>query len=177
MEVKGYKAFNRDMTNRYGIPFEIGATYRVTGDIKFGNDGNGFHMCKELSDVFRYFMDEDPIVAKVTGRGECVKCDDEYNGYYDMYAVSEITIDAILSREDILNLMLQSHEIANKKFLSTYHLNDEEKAIYMSHYQDNFTMLQWILYYQSGYKDIFCVKREEGEAILRKVFKNGQNNN
>ena len=42
-EVRGYKAFNIDATNRYGKPFTEGETYQVEGEIKFGNDGNGFH--------------------------------------------------------------------------------------------------------------------------------------
>ena len=90
-EVKGYKAFNKDATNRYGKPFTEGETYRVTGDIKFGNDGNGFHMCKALSDVFRYVKaeEEDVLVAEVTGRGKYVRRDDNYYGYYDMYACEE----------------------------------------------------------------------------------------
>ena len=53
-EVKGYKAFNKDATNRYGRPFTEGETYRITGELQFGNDGNGFHMCTSLCDVFRY---------------------------------------------------------------------------------------------------------------------------
>ena len=64
-EVKGYKAFNCDATNRYGMPFTEGQTYRVEGEISFGNRGNGFHMCTAWSDVFRYVnaTEEDVLVA------------------------------------------------------------------------------------------------------------------
>ena len=33
MEIKGYKAFNKDMTNMYGKKFEVGKTYSVNGKI------------------------------------------------------------------------------------------------------------------------------------------------
>ena len=79
MEVKGYKAFNNDKTNRYGIPFEEGKTYTVNEQVSFGNNGHGFHMCANLADVFRYFHyeDDEVCVAEVTGKGTIVKYDDE----------------------------------------------------------------------------------------------------
>ena len=58
--IKGYKAFNSDKTNRYGFPFESGNTYSVDGEIKFGNEGNGYHLCTSTSDVFRY-VDADSV--------------------------------------------------------------------------------------------------------------------
>ena len=51
MEVKGYKAFNKGLTNRYGRKFEIGKQYSLDGKISFGNDGNGFHFCKNIEEV------------------------------------------------------------------------------------------------------------------------------
>ena len=35
-EVKGYKAFNKDLTNRYGKPFTEGGTYSIFGKLQFG---------------------------------------------------------------------------------------------------------------------------------------------
>ena len=130
-EVKGYKAFNNDATNRYGQPFTEGETYSVDGDIKFGNTGNGYHMCKSLSDVFRYVnaVEEDVLVAEVTGRGKCAKYDDTYYGYYDMYSFEEITIDRFLTRDEIIEKMLNSpiHEV--NKFLMTCKLTEREKEV------------------------------------------------
>ena len=51
----GYKCFNENLTNRYNTKFEIGKIYHVNGNIKFGNNGNGFHICKNLEDTLRYF--------------------------------------------------------------------------------------------------------------------------
>ena len=131
MEVKGYKAFNKDATNRYGQPFTEGGTYHVEGEVKFGNDGNGYHMCTSLSDVFRYVnaTEDDVLVALVTGRGKYDKYDDTYYGYYDMYSFEEMTIDKFLSREEVIERMLNSpaHEV--NKFLSTCRLSEEEKVI------------------------------------------------
>ncbi len=173
MEVKGYKAFNSDMTNRYGLPFEVGSRYKVDGEVKFGNDGNGFHMCKELCDVFRYFDKDNVVVAEVTGTGRITKFDDDYNGYYDMYAVEEITIDRIMTREEIIEIMLCSHELANKKFLSTFVLTEEEKMQFLKQFKKNISILEYLFYYQFGYKDVFHMSSREKEECLRKVCRYG----
>ncbi len=179
MVIKGYKAFNSDKTNRYGLPFEEGKKYVVDGPISFGNNGRGFHMCSNLSDVFRYFKyeGEDVCVAKVTGSGHIVKYDDEYNGYYDMYAVSELTINRFLSRQEIIAHMLQDHDLNNQKFLMTFNLTDNEKAHYLRKYRRNESMLKWLLYYQYGYKDLYRCTYEECKEQIRMVLKNGQDNN
>ena len=67
MEIRGYKAFNKDMTNRYGVEFKVGSVYEVEGDARFGNDGNGFHFCKRLEDTLRYFdgMGDEIQIAEV----------------------------------------------------------------------------------------------------------------
>ena len=49
MEIKCYKAFNKDRTNRYGMKFEEGKAYHTDGDIKCGLiyeafNGNGFQV-------------------------------------------------------------------------------------------------------------------------------------
>ena len=47
-KIIGYKALNSDFTNRYGFKFEIGKTYKIYNEVKFGNDGNGFHFVEIL---------------------------------------------------------------------------------------------------------------------------------
>ena len=70
MEIKGYKAFNSNMTNRYGRPFDEGKSYTINTAlrVKFGNDGTGFHFCERLEDTLRYFpaMEEEIKIAEVT---------------------------------------------------------------------------------------------------------------
>ena len=179
MEVKGYKAFNNDKTNRYGIPFEEGKTYTVNEQVSFGNNGHGFHMCANLADVFRYFHyeDDEVCVAEVTGKGTIVKYDDEYYGYYDMYAVSSITIDRFLSRKEIIARMLKDQEFNNQKFLMTFNLNEQEKTCFLKKYRHNEYMLKWILYYQFDCKNLYSIPCEERAEQIRMVLNNGQDNN
>ena len=47
MGIIGYKAFDKGLINRYGTKFEVGKIYIAEGAIKFGNQGNGFHLCKK----------------------------------------------------------------------------------------------------------------------------------
>lgn len=179
MEVKGYKAFNLDATNRYGKPFTEGETYRIDGDVRFGNDGNGFHMCTSLSDVFRYVnaTNEDVLVAEVTGRGSYERRDDTYYGYYDMFAFEEITIDKFLSREEVINKMLGSpiHEV--KKFLMTCRLSDQEKILFIRTFRSDIDVIKCLLYYHFGCTEIYKSDYNFGNEYMRLVLKYGQDNN
>ena len=177
-EVKGYKAFNLDSTNRYGMPFTEGETYHVDGEIIFGNDGNGFHMCKALSDVFRYVKaeEEDVLVAEVTGRGKYARRDDNYYGYYDMYAFEEITVDKFLTREEIIDKMLASppHEVV--KFIMTCRVSDDEAIKFIKKFRDNLVVIKALLYYHYGQLEIYKISNSDEECI-RLVLSNGQNSN
>ena len=177
-EVKGYKAFNKDATNRYGKPFTEGETYRVTGEIKFGNDGNGFHMCTALSDVFRYVnaTDDEVLVAEVTGRGEKASFDDNYYGYFDMYACEEITIDRFLSREEIIEKMLKSPSHQVKKFIVTFRLTNEEAVRFAKKFRGDMEVIKALIYYHFGNPEIYRQNKDENEC-LRLVLKYGQDSN
>ena len=180
MVIKGYKAFNKDKTNRYGSPFEEGCTYTYNAaeKVRFGNFGVGFHFCTELADVFRYFPndDDDVLVAKVTGTGKYEKYDDEYYGYYDMYVVSSITIDRFLTREEIINHILNDSEFNVKKFLATFRLNEKEKLLFLKKFVNNYDICRFILYFQFGFKSVF-EKNIDSYEISRRLLKNGQDNN
>ena len=81
MMIMGYKAFDSKTNNRYGMHFEESKVYKVDGDIKFGNHGNGYHMCSRLEDTLRYVdMNDDFVIAEVIGFGDMVLSEDEYNG-------------------------------------------------------------------------------------------------
>lgn len=178
-EVKGYKAFNKDATNRYGKPFTEGETYFVEGPVSFGNNGNGYHMCTALSDVFRYVnaMTEEALVAEVTGSGSHVKMDDEYYGYYDMYAVERITIDKFLTRDEIIDKMLNSSPFQVRKFLSTFGLSEEEKILFVKKFRNDREILKCLLYYHFGCKQIYEQNYVKGDKQIRMVLKYGQDNN
>lgn len=177
-EIKGFKAFNKDSTNRYGKPFEEGKTYRVDGDIVFGNYGNGYHMCTYLCDVFRYVDDTngDVLIAEVTGRGKYRKMDDEYYGYYDMYSFEELTIDRFMSRDEVIELMLNSSTVQVKKFLATSYLSDKEKIMFYSKFKNDLDVIKNLLYYHFDCKDVFELHDAECDLQIRLVKKNGQNN-
>lgn len=169
--VSGYKAFNHDMTNMYGKQFVLGKTYSVHGEIKFGNYGNGFHMCKNLCDVFRYFPFPEVRVASVTGNGVIKTHNDEYYGYYDMYSVEHITINSILSRRDIIDLMIKnSNEHDNMKFIMSFCFTKEEILFYSQKYKNNIRMLCNILYYQFGIETIFQMDFINQQKLVRKLL-------
>ncbi|MGN1371898.1 MAG: hypothetical protein ACI4XM_06475 [Candidatus Coprovivens sp.] len=178
VEVKGYKAFNKDETNRYGMPFTVGKTYYTKGELKFGNNGNGWHMCTALSDVFRYVnaMEEDVVVAEVTGRGAFIRRDDDYNGYYDMYCFEEMTIDRFLTRDEIIDKMLVSPPHDVLKFLSTCRLSEEEKILFLKNFRNDFGVIRSLLYYHFDYLDIYN-SYSSAEKQIRKVLMYGQDNN
>ena len=158
MEIRGYKAFNEDLSNRYGLEFETGEIYQVSGSISFGVRGNGFHFCKRLEDTLRYFdaMDDNIQIAEVIGRGSIVEYYDDYYGYYDMYVASELEVVKVLSREEIVYpyLFYENTEQV-KRFVSGFKLTEEEKKIFRNEYFDNRDVMATIAYYQDGVKDVY----------------------
>ena len=173
MVVKGYKAFNLDKTNRYQRPFVEGETYRTEGLIKFGNDGNGFHMCKNLADVFRYFDSENVVVAEVEGRGNYDLYEDDYYGYYDMYAFEEITINRFLSREEILTTILSRPSYDVIKFLMTFKLRSDETKLFYDKFIEDHNVLKALAYYQLGERDVYkkSLDLEEVKEVCKKWTK------
>ena len=104
--MKGYKAFNKDMLAMNNIKFEIGKQMHIDGPIKAGPiDGNGFHFCINFEDTFRFVSFESNVLLceiKAFGKISHEYCD-EYNGYYGIYSCSDIILERIISREEIIN--------------------------------------------------------------------------
>ncbi len=126
----GYKLFNKDFTNRYGMKFEIGQKYIKEGNVRFGVHGSGFHFCKNFEDTFRYFdSSEGFILAQVIGSGDIVEYNDDYYEFYDMYASSELTIIKIISREEIMEMAKDICNIEYKirRFIQLFHMTDDEE--------------------------------------------------
>ena len=157
MEIIGYKCFNKDLTNRYGTRFEIGKVYKTNGKISFGNDGNGFHFCKNIEDTFRYFpVDKEEIsVCLVKGTGEIVVYEDEYNGYYDMYSSENIEIIKQLTRDEIIEIGLNLNSLRVCRFIQCFKLNNEEIELFKEKFFDNTRVIQFIDYYQLNNKEAF----------------------
>ena len=146
--VEGYKCFNEGLINRYCFSFEVDKEYHIDGDIKY--QSNGFHMCKNLEDTLRYFdtFNENVDIAKVVGYGEVYTYDDEYNGFYDMYATEYIKLLQVLSRKEIINYALNLPEEQVKRFISLYKLNNDEILLFNEKFNKFNDVLMAIEYYQ-----------------------------
>lgn len=161
MQIIGYKCFNEDLTNRYGTKFEVGKIYIAQGAIKFGNNGNGFHLCKNIEDTFRYFdaMEGTVSICQVKGSGEMVSYFDDYYGYYDMYAVEKLEILKLLTREEIVGIGLSIGYERVKRFIAGFKLNQEEIEAFKNKYFNNPFILSYIAYYQENDKDAFTKEK------------------
>ena len=106
--MRGYKALIDNLTNRYNYSYELGKKYILNGELKWMK--NGFHFCLRPEDTLRYVdgFNDNIVFAEVEGGGELVLYEDEYYGYYDMYASSEMTILNILNKHDIFNVQKQT---------------------------------------------------------------------
>ena len=136
------------MTNRYGMKFEVGKIYKVDGSIKFGNNGNGFHMCKNMEDTFRYFDSTNIAVCEVNGFGKKKLYEDAYYGFYDMYAVEKIEILKLLRRKEILEYMLELYPERVMRFIQLFKLYDDEIELFEDKFRNESKVLEYIEYYQ-----------------------------
>lgn len=162
MEIKGYKAFNPDYTNRYGMKFEEQKIYTIEGPLKFGNKGNGFHFCERLEDTLRYFdaMTEDIKFAEVTSLSEILESFDEHNDYYDMYSARTIRIDRFIPREEIVKMYFTMPDYRLIRFIQGFRLTKEEIEFFKTLYPENNRVLNTISYYQENNKDAFSKENE-----------------
>ncbi len=130
--VYGFKIFNNDLSNRYGMKFELNKIYEINGKIEWGIKGNGFHFCSYLEDTFRYYdaMNTKVQVAIVKGFGEIKEFSDEYYGYYDMHVCSKIIIQRLLEHSEIINYLYKLLDSNNRnrvlRFISGYKLSKAE---------------------------------------------------
>ncbi len=179
-EVHGYKAFDSNCCNRHGIYFEAGKTYSAIGNISFGVQSTaGFHMCKNMEDTFRYVdADEEEVeIAEVTGRGNIVARNDEYYGYFDMYAVEEITIERFLSRDEIINYFLFGENVNEDRvcrMLQTFKIGAEEIEQFRERYGTNENIITYLEYYQIGDKTAF-ERRNQYQKRINRQWKTGLN--
>lgn len=155
--IRGFKCFNSDLTNRYGVKFEVGKTYRIDGKITFGITGNGFHFCKNIEDTFRYYdtFNDDVCVCQVTGNEKYLTYSDDYYGYYDMYSVEYLTINKICSREEIINMGINLNRVRVIRFIQGYDLTDIEIKLFKEKFKSDELVLNAISYYQEGNKEVY----------------------
>lgn len=171
--VKGFKAFDNNMNNRFGVHFEEGAVYNVLGPAVFGNNGNGYHFCRRLEDTLRYVdgMNSNIQIAEVIGIGDIKKSSDEYYGYYDMYVASSLFIVKVLSREEIIKLGLQMPDFRSERFVKGYRLTDDEINLFKNKFSEDSQVLQAIAYYQEGDHSVYNIKPNFGYVKKFKKMK------
>lgn len=148
----GFKCFNKGLINCYGKEFEVGKSYHIDGDIKFGVRGNGFHMCINLEDTLRYFnaMEDEVDICYVEGSGKMLLYEDEYYGYYDMYVVKNLKIIKKLTREEIISYALNLPDYRVARFVSLFRLTKEEKELFVKKYNNSHMVLRTMKYYQNS---------------------------
>ena len=155
VKILGYKAFNKDFTNRYGFKFEVGKIYSALGTIKWGQRGNGFHMCTNFEDCFRYYDSDNSIIAEVIGFGKTLKNDDEYYGYYDMYVCEYLKVVRVIPREEIIMMAKELPEDRLDHLICTMNLTEEETNEILAINRGNQKIKKAIDYYHYGKKNAY----------------------
>ena len=160
--VRGFKAFDSKMNNRYGKHFTEGGEYSVLGPAVYGTHGNGYHFCKRLEDTLRYVdgMSDDIQIAEVVGYGDVRESFDNYYGYYNMYVASNIQILRVLSREEIISKGLNMPEYRSERFVKGYKLTDDEIDLFKGVFSDDDNVLRAIAYYQEGDEKAYDIDKE-----------------
>ncbi len=155
----GFKAFNKGLIDNYGNKYEVLKHYHFSGDVKFQK--GGFHFCENIEDVLRYYtsFEKDIEICFVKGYGIISSFEDDYYGYYNMYASSDFKILKVLTKEEILDIILNTNEKRICRFISLYKLTEEEIDIILNKYNTE-KIKKYILYYQKNDKKAFERKRK-----------------
>ena len=127
----GYKVFYNGLIDSFGNKHTIGTKYKLDGEVKWSQ--NGFHFCKRPEDTLRNFDDFNNKleIALIHASGNIVEYDDEYYGYYDMFASSEYKIIRVMSREEIVREVLTSKNIfRQKRLLERMRLTEEQLKLF-----------------------------------------------
>ena len=91
--MKGYKAFNKDLTCR-GMQYEVGKTFEMEEEPICCKQG--FHFCENIADVYRYYdTSDDTRICEVEAIGEIVTDDNIKYCTNKIKIVREITDDYI----------------------------------------------------------------------------------
>lgn len=152
--IKGYKSFKQGLITNGDIKFEVGVPMHSNGEIKAGPiGGNGFHMCLNFEDTFRFI--ENPILCEVTGYGIISKeYIDDYNGYYGIYACSDMIVNRIMPREEIIEMAKSLYEERLIRFIMTYKMTEKETDGLLT-INPSKRLIKHIEYYQKGNTNAF----------------------
>jgi hypothetical protein len=92
--VKGYKAYNKDMTCR-GFQYETGKSYKTDDAIICQK---GFHFCENPLDLFSYYLPLDSKFSEVEGSGKIVNHDED-----SKFSCTEINIGAEINLHSLID--------------------------------------------------------------------------
>lgn len=125
-----------------------------------------YHMCQNFEDTLRYFdaMRKMVTICAVVGSGTITEAYDDYYGWYNMYAVSDIDIKQKLSRNEIISMALSLSENRVMRFLQLYKLSPIELILFKETFSSSYKVQDCISYYQENDLDTY---------IKRKEYKNG----
>ena len=132
--------------------------YKLDGEVKWSQ--NGFHFCKRPEDTLRNFDDfnNELEIALIQASGNIIGYDDEYYGYYDMFASSEYKIIRVMSREEIVREVLTSKNIfRQKRLLERMRLTEEQLKLFKGLIEELDDVISYYQYhdtevYQRKYK-------------------------
>ena len=145
--MKGYKALDKDLKNRYGFQYEFDKIYILNGKLKWKE--NGFHFCKRPEDTLRYVdsWNDNYQIVEVEGSGNLQLYEDEYYGYFDMYVSSEMELVDYVSRDKLFNMVFNSNnEYRVKRLIEMIELTKYEIEEIKEKYP---ILIPTIEYYQS----------------------------
>lgn len=154
----GYKSYDGNNVKEEDI---LNKHFHLDGNIKFHK--RGYHFCERIEDTLRYsggISNPNIIIAEVEANNIIDEGSDEYYGYYDMYATSDLYVKKILSREELIDYFLNnSNNNRVKRFIETYKLNEIEIELFKLQYIDDPLLIKTIEYYQEKKLDVFSIKR------------------
>ncbi len=173
-EIIGYKSVDKNYKDISGNILEENKIYHVDGKIIFGNGGNGYHFAKKLEDTLRYQLNDDdfltrPNIAKVIGFGDIVESFDEYYGYYELYAASNIKILKYLKEDEIIAYALSLREDRMLRFVSLYRLNSNEIKLFKNKY---LSVDLALLYYQMKIHNTYELFHSNNYEKIKKLVRN-----
>ncbi len=117
-----------------------------------------------MEDTLRYsggINNPNIIIAKIEANNIIDEGSDEYYGFYDMYATSDLYVDKILTRKEIIEYFLnENNEYRVKRFIESYKLNEVEIELFKLKYIDDELLTKTIEYYQEDKKEAFNSERK-----------------
>ena len=148
--ISGFKCFYSGLVNAFGNKLELDKKYICNEPVKFKS--NGYHICTNLEDTLRFFdgVNKQVDICEVIGYPEYVKYDDEYYGYYDMYACQGLLLKRILTRDEIIKKADSMYNEAFKRFSRDYKLTAAELDYFKNKYRNNYDVTAHLMYF---YKD------------------------